>query len=48
MQDNIGFYDSYELVHRAVEAVPFVEHPTLEEILAADALARKTVRSCRT
>ena len=30
-----------------VEAVPFVENPTLEEVLAADALARKTVRRCR-
>lgn len=48
LQDKIGFYDIYELVRRAVEAVPFVENPTLEEILAADALARKTVRSCRT
>lgn len=47
LQDKIGFYDIYELVRRAVEAVPFVENPTLEEILAADALARKTVRSCR-
>ena len=48
LQDKIGFYDIYELVRRGVEAVPLVENPTLEEILAADALARKTVRSCRT
>lgn len=45
LQDKIGFYDIYELVRRAVEAVPFVENPTLDEILAADALARKTVRA---
>ena len=47
LQDKIGFYDIYELVRRAVEAVPFVENPTLEEILAADALARKTVLTCQ-
>ena len=48
LQDKIGFYDIYELVRRGVEAVPLVENPTLEEILAADALARKTVRESRT
>lgn len=47
LQDKIGFYDIYELVRRGVEAVPFVENPTLEEILAADALARKTVLTCQ-
>ena len=45
LQDKIGFYDIYRLVARAVEAVPFVKEPTLEQILEADALARQAVRN---
>ena len=44
LDDKIGFYDIYELVVGAVEAVPFLENPTLEEILDADRLARAAVR----
>lgn len=44
LRDEIGFYDIYRLVSQAVEAVPFVENPTLEEILESDRLARETVR----
>ena len=44
LNDKIGFYDIYELVAGAVEAVPFLENPTLEEILEADRLARAAVR----
>ena len=44
LQDKIGFYDIYRLVSRAVEEVPFIKEPTLEQILEADALARKAVR----
>ena len=43
LADKIGFYDIYRLVSNAVEAVPFVENPTLEQILEADRLARKAV-----
>lgn len=43
LADKIGFYDIYRLVRNAVEAVPFVEEPTLEQILEADRLARKAV-----
>ena len=43
LADKIGFYDIYRLVRNAVEAVPFVENPTLEQILEADRLARKAV-----
>ncbi len=43
LQDRIGFYDIYRLVHKAVEQTPFVEKPTLEEILEADRLARQSV-----
>ena len=45
LRDEIGFYDIYELVSRAVEGVPFVKNPTLEEILEADRLARAAVRA---
>ena len=44
LQDQIGFYDIYELVSAAVEAVPFVKEPTLEQILEADRLAREAVK----
>ena len=44
LRDEIGFYDIYDLVSRAVDAVPFIAEPTLEEILEADRLAREAVR----
>ena len=44
LADQIGFYDIYRLVSRAVEEVPFIESPTLEQILESDALARDSVR----
>lgn len=47
LQDEIGFYDIYHLVADAVEAVPYVEEPTLEEILNADRLARQAVLSAK-
>lgn len=43
LQDRIGFYDIYDLVSGAVEAVPFIAQPTLEEILESDRLARDYV-----
>ena len=45
LADKIGFYDIYELVSRAVEEVPNVVSPTLEDILEADSLARQSVRA---
>ena len=45
LNDEIGFYDIYELVSGAVRAVPFIQNPTLEEILEADRLAREYVRN---
>ena len=45
LQDKIGFYDIYRLVAQAVEEVPFIKEPTLEQILEADALARNAVRN---
>ena len=45
LRNEIGFYDIYRLVCQAVEAVPFLQNPTLEEILEADRLARAAVRA---
>ena len=45
LADRIGFYDIYELVAKAVEDVPFIQKPTLEDILEADRLARASVRN---
>ena len=44
LRDEIGFYDIYRLVNAAVEEVPFIQNPTLEEILETDRLAREAVR----
>ena len=44
LQDRIGFYDIYRLVAGAVEAVPFIPKPDLEQILQTDRLAREYVR----
>lgn len=45
LRDEIGFYDIYSLVSRAVEQVPFIRDPSLEQILESDRLARAAVRS---
>ena len=47
LRDEIGFYDIYRLVSAAVEAVPFIQNPTLEQILEADRLAREAVRNLK-
>ena len=44
LNDEIGFYDIYRLVSQAVEAVPFLQNPTLEQILEVDRQAREFVR----
>ena len=43
LRDEIGFYDIYRLVSKAVEQVPFVREPDLEQVLAADRAARLAV-----
>ncbi len=45
LQNKISFYDIYCYVAQAVKDVPFIEEPTLEEILEADRLARVSVRN---
>ena len=44
LRDEIGFYDIYRLVSKAVEEIPYIAEPTLEQILEVDALARASVR----
>ena len=44
LTDEIGFYDIYRLVSQAVAEVPFIENPTLEQILESDRLARESVK----
>ena len=43
LADEIGFYDIYRLVRQAVREVPFIENPTLDQILESDRLARASV-----
>ncbi len=43
LQDKIGFYDIYDLVLGAVNAVAYIEKPDLEQILESDRLARQYV-----
>ena len=43
LEDKIGFYDIYELVKGAMDAIPFIADPTLEQVLECDAQARKYV-----
>lgn len=45
LEDRIGFYDIHRLVSGAVDAVPFVTNPDLDQILRSDALARQYVRT---
>ena len=44
LADEIGFYDIYRLVSHAVDTVPHIENPTLDQILESDRLARECVR----
>ena len=43
LEDKIGFYDISRLVSEAREKISVIQNPTLEEILAADAAARRSV-----
>ena len=42
---SIGFYAIYDLVAAAVDAVPYIQNPTLDDILETDRLARLAVRN---
>ena len=43
LRDKIGFYDIYELVCGAVESVPYIADPDLDQILESDRLARQYI-----
>ena len=45
LRDEIGFYDIYARVADAVQKVPVIRQPDLEQILEADALARQAVKN---
>ena len=45
LRDEIGFYEIYDLVAAAVDAVPYIQNPTLDDILETDRLARLAVRN---
>ena len=45
LRDEIGFYDIYKLVSKAVNQVPFLQNPDLSQVLEADQLARLAVRN---
>lgn len=45
LRDEIGFYDIYRLVQKAVDETPFLSAPTLEDILETDRLARLSVKN---
>ncbi len=47
LRDEIGFYDIYRLVKNAVDTVPYIGKPSLEQILESDRLSRAAVRACR-
>lgn len=47
LRDEIGFYDIYDLVSHAVDAVGYIAAPSLEEILTCDKLARQAVKSAK-
>ena len=44
LRDEIGFYAIFDLVAAAVDAVPYIQNPTLDDILETDRLARLAVR----
>lgn len=46
LRDEIGFYDIYRLVKNAVDTVPYIGKPSLDDILESDRLARAAVKSC--
>ena len=45
LRREIGFYDIYDLVSHAVDAIPVIQDPTLDQILEAGRLARQSVRN---
>lgn len=44
LRDEIGFYDISDSIRYALDTVPFVDEPTLEQILETDRMARQAAR----
>lgn len=45
LKDQIGFYDISDSIRHALDQIPVMNDPTLEEILETDRLARQAVRT---
>ena len=45
LRNRIGFLDMTDLIEKTMEAIPFIEHPTLEEYFESDAEARNFAAS---
>ena len=45
LRDEIGFYDIHDRVAKAVQTVPFIREPSLEDILETDRLSRLAVQN---
>ena len=45
LKNRIGFLDMTEVVERAINTIPFIENPTLDELLESDAEARSFAAS---
>lgn len=44
LKDEIGFYDISDSIRYALDTVPYIERPALEQILMTDCLARQAAR----
>ena len=45
LRNRIGFLDMMEMVERAMEKIPYIEKPSLEEYFESDAEARNFAAS---
>lgn len=45
LRNRIGFLDMTDLIEKTMEAIPYIEHPTLEEYFESDAEARNFAAS---
>lgn len=46
LENKISFLEIEELVFKAIEAIPYIENATLEDVIASDKAARKFVLDC--
>ena len=45
LRDEIGFYDISDSIRYALDTIPVIQNPTLEQILEADKQARQAART---